>query len=212
MNNAIIRPEKITKFLSYMFPTERDRLYFEMVRESVGVSDTVKYGRWVSEISYEPSRIELEMPTNAYIVKYNSLRKRFLYNDSNTPDEIHADVVITNTSVNVDMCNTTKTKTQQLNFINRLYGATTKINKDEKEKQLNKNSYIFAVNKSLCKNNSLFKTYSLTDYNDENYTFTDEDIKEYSSYLKSTISNIENIRKEIRSIKLEQVIDVYLQQ
>ena len=34
MNNTIIRPEKVTRFLSHMFPTERDRLYFELVRIS----------------------------------------------------------------------------------------------------------------------------------------------------------------------------------
>ena len=68
MSVAIARPEKITKFLSYMFPTERDRLYFEMVRESVGITTRQGTYRSYEVIIIEPSRIELEMPNNEFLL------------------------------------------------------------------------------------------------------------------------------------------------
>lgn len=203
MSNTINRPEKITKFLSHMFPTERDRLFYEIARE-------VSYDRDL-HIEIEPSRIELVMPTNAYIVKYNSLRKRFLFNDSNTPNEIHANLLYAYASITIDMCNTTKTSTQQLNFINRLYGSLVKYSNKKNTRQANTNSYIFVVKKSLCKNNSLFKTYTLGEYNDEDYNFTETDIQEYKEYLWQLSRNIIDIHREMKINQTEQLLDIYLQ-
>lgn len=204
MNNAITRSEKITKFLSHMFPTERDKLFFEIVRETTYDRDL--------HVEIEPSRIELVMPTNAYIVKYNSLRKRFLFNDSNTPNEIHANLLYAYTSITIDMCNTTKTPTQQLNFINRLYGSLVKYSNKKSTSQANTNSYIFVVKKSLCKNNSLFKTYTLGEYNDEEYNFTETDIQEYKEYLRQLCRNIVNIHQKTKINQVEQLLNLYLQQ
>lgn len=200
MNNAIIRPEKITKFLSHMFPTEKDRLHFEMSIDSIRYKTVIK-----------PVRIELEMPTNAFIIKYNSLTDFHITNDSNTPNEIHANNVTFDHTIVVDMCNTTKTKTQQLNFINRLYGATIKTNKSTKESRPNLNSYIFVVKNSLCKSNSLFKTYSLMNYNDEDYIFTEEEDCDYDSFLNKVFDNILKIYHETDKRNLTELIDIYLQ-
>lgn len=201
MNKPITRPEKITKFLSHLFPTERDRLYFEMV---------INLNKYKSII--KPDRIELEMPVNAYIIKYNSLTNFYLINDSNTPNEIHANSVSSDHTIIVDMCNTTKSKTQQLNFINRLYGATVKINKSSRERRSNMNSYIFLVTKSLCKNNSLFKSYTLANYNDDEYEFTENETLEYHNFLKKVLDDILVIFTDTEKRQLNDLIDLYLQQ
>jgi hypothetical protein len=200
MNNAIIRPEKITKFLSHMFPAEKDRLYFEMSIDSIRYRTVIK-----------PDRIELEMPTNAYIIKYNSLTNFHLINDSNTPNEIHANNVTSDHTIIIDMCNTTKTRSQQLNFINRLYGATVKTNKSSKESRPNLNSYIFVVKNSLCKSNSLFKTYALTNYNDEDYVFTEDEDNAYDSFLNKVFDDILKIYNETGKRNLTELVDIYLQ-
>lgn len=204
MSNTINRPEKITKFLSHIFPTERDKLFFEIARE-------VSYYKDI-HVSIEPSRIELVMPTNAYIVKYNSLRKQLFYNDSNTPNEIHANLLYAYTSITIDMCNTTKTSTQQLNFINRLYGSLVKYSNNRSTREPNLNSYIFVVRKSLCKNNSIFKSYTLGEYNDEEYNFTESDIQEYKEYLRQLYFAIINIHHKTKINRTEQLLDIYLQQ
>ena len=200
MNKPITRPEKVTKFLSHLFPTERDRLYFEMVINLIKYKSIIK-----------PDRIELEMPVNAYIIKYNSLTNFHLINDSNTPNEIHANNVSSDHTIVIDMCNTTKSKTQQLNFINRIYGASVKINKSSRERRGNMNSYIFIVTKSLCKNNSLFKTYTLANYNDDEYEFTENEIIEYHNFLKKALDDILVICVDTEKRQLNELIELYLQ-
>ena len=166
MSDIIVRPEKITKFLSHMFPTEQDRIYFELV--------TVSFEN-MSGVG--PNRIELEMPNNDFLTKYIKLKNRRCYTDANTPDEIHA-INIANTG----------TKLQQSKFIYRLYGSAFKTP--------NTNSYIIAVKKSLCKDNNLFKSYSLTNYNEES--------EEYNKYIQPMIGSMCAIRDKYKIYNLER--------
>lgn len=101
------------------------------------------------------------------------------------------------------MCNTTKTSTQQLNFINRLYGSLVKYSNNKNTSEPNLNSYIFVVRKSLCKDNNLFKSYTLTNYNDNDYEFTDEEREEYKNYIESMTKNIKTLCIKTEIEKLE---------
>ena len=177
MSDIIVRPEKITKFLSHMFPTEQDRIYFELV--------TVSFEN-MSGVG--PNRIELEMPNNDFLTKYIKLKNRRFYTDANTPDEIHA--------INIANTGTIKTKLQQSKFIYRLYGSAFKTP--------NTNSYIIAVKKSLCKDNNLFKSYSLTNYNEADYEFTDEESEEYNKYIQPMIGSMCAIRDKYKIYNLER--------
>ena len=90
INVGPTRPEKITRFLSHAFPTERDRLYFELIMDSAD---------WDPEEKLI-NRIELEISNHNYITKYISLRKKrndeigsetgiglVVVDDSKTPDK-----------------------------------------------------------------------------------------------------------------------------
>ena len=215
MSVTIVRPEKVTKFLSHMFPTERDRLYFELVRISLRSVYQYADNNAVQKIVHiEPNRIELEMSNNEFLTKCNKLIKYESFTDANTPDEIH-EITIDDRykTITVDMCNTIKTKLQQSKFIYRLYGSVYKSTKGRgSRKTANSNSYIFAVKKSLCKDNNLFKSYTLTNYNDNDYEFTDEEKEEYKNYIESMTKNIKTLCIETEIEKLERLIDIYLQQ
>lgn len=213
MSVTVTRPEKITKFLSHMFPTEKDKLYFELVRASVEITTRKTSYRTYEEKIIEPSRIELEMPNNDFLTKYNKLKNHTCFTDANTPDEIHAISIDYLYTITVDMCNTIKTKLQQSKFIYRMYGSAFKSVKGrESRKRLNTNSYIFAVKKSLCKDNNLFKSYTLSNYNDNDYEFTNEEIKEYNNYINLITENIRSLCDETGIKKLEQLVDLYLKQ
>ena len=60
------RSEKVTKFLSHLFPTERDRLYFELVRDTCN---------WDPEAKITPNRIQLELCNHDFINRYKNLRE-----------------------------------------------------------------------------------------------------------------------------------------
>lgn len=201
MSKTIVRPEKFTRFLSHMFPTERDRLSFEMITYWMGI-DT-KYG------CPKAKNIELVMPTHDYLLKCDSLMQLGIINDGNTPKEIHEYRVLDICPIVVNMCNTAKTKKQQLNFITRLYGSTQKIYRAKKEREDNVNTYIFAVRESLCQGNSYFKTYSLSDYNDEDYKFTEDEKKEYNEYLEKIVKVLEDIYVKSKKHQLDEVLDIY---
>ena len=159
------------------------------------------------------------MPNNNFLIKYNKLLNYRCFTDANTPDEIH-EITIDDRykTITVDMCNTIKTKLQQSKlqqskFIYRLYGSVYKSTKGRgSRKTVNSNSYIFAVKKSLCKDNNLFKSYTLTNYNDNEYEFTNEEREEYKNYIVSMTKNIKTFCIETEIEKLEQLIDLYLEQ
>lgn len=212
MNVTIDRPEKITKFLSHMFPTEQDRIYFELVRTTFRCAIHYVDNKVQKMIYIEPSRIELEMPNNEFLAKCNKLLNYRCFTDANTPDEIHAINIDNPETITVDMCNTVKTKLQQSKFIYRLYGSAFKSVKGRgSRKTSNTNSYIFAVRKSLCKDNNLFKSYTLINYNDDDYEFTNEEIGKYNRYINSMTKTIESICINTKIKNLERLIDIYLQ-
>lgn len=125
------------------------------------------------------------MPTNAYIIKYRTICGKRLINDTNTALEIHKLFEVSKKTIMVDLTNTTKTQGKQLEYINKLYGSMFKPSNNQITSAINDNHYIFIVRKSLCKNNALFNCYSLKDYNDDDYVFTQEDIDSYTQYIRS---------------------------
>lgn len=196
----IQRPAKVTEFLSHMFPTEKDRLLFEIT-----YCDYDLY----NEKAWRKVRIELEMPTNAYIIKYRTLCGKRLINDANTALEIHKLFEHSKKTIMVDLTNTTKTQSKQLEYVNKLYGSMFKPSNNQTTATINDNHYIFIVRKSLCKNNALFNCYSLKDYNDDNYVFTQEDTDSYLSYIRSLCSYCSKILPETNASKtsLDMIYD-----
>lgn len=207
MNDVIIkrtRPERFTEFLSHMFPTERDRLYFEIAMQSccLGFSDD----------RVRTKHIELVMPNNKFLLRLDPLYVVEIFSDGNNPDEILEDrFEKCDDPIVVDLCNTGKSKNKQLEFINRLCGVKYKIKKQTKEKELNTNLYVFAVKKSLYKDNGNFRSYTLTNYNDDNYNFTEVERYEYDDYLTHVCYDIRNIiiDHKMDCRQLDEVIDIY---
>lgn len=196
------RPERFTEFLSHMFPTERDRLYFEITMEA--------YCLGVGNERVRSKNIELVMPNNKFLFRAASLYADEILNDGNTADEILENKFENSEPIVIDLCSTGKSKNKQLNFINRLCGATHKINKQTKEKELNSNAHVFAVKKSLYKDNSAFKSFTLTDYNDDDYNFTEEELCEYDDYMFVTSHDIRVISIRNKDCgQLDEVIDLY---
>lgn len=209
------RPEKITQFLSHAFPTERDRLYFELVMDSF---------LWDSDDASTSDRIELELSNYNYFEKYISLREkrnreldRILekYDDSRTPDKTLGYIHDIYDTVIIDFYPTLKPKKRQMNFINRLCKA--KFKERYGEAYRNTNSYVFIVKESLFKNggfkgNGIFTSYSLKKYNDDDYIFTDNDKENYNVYL----SNLRQVMRVVYRNKwpihnVLNMIDIYLE-
>lgn len=190
MKKTIGRPRNITKFLSHMFPTPRDRLYFEMVINSIISLDGVGF-----------EALELVMSTNDYFKKYNTLRKYIISNDSQTPDEIYSNIFIHQHTIIVDMCNTTKTTEQQVDFANEL------CNKMRKNRETY--SYIFLVKNSLYKDDEI-ETFTLNNYNDNCYEFTLNESKQYRMYLQTLRSVMQEIYGKIYSSDVNELVDYYI--
>ena len=55
------RPEKVTKFLNHMFPTEEDRLLFEIIYQYDSES--------LTGLNRKGHKYELAMLSNAYYIK-----------------------------------------------------------------------------------------------------------------------------------------------
>lgn len=216
---AATRPEKITQFLSHMFPTERDRLYFELIMDS---ADWDPEEKWIN-------RIELEISNPSYITKYRSLRRKRdeeigsetgielgFVDDFQTPDKILSDIYNNPNTIIVNLYSTRKPKKRQTNFINRMCSAETK----EKygEEYYNTNSYVFIVKESLFKNGGFkgfgwFTTYSLTNYNDKEYEFTENDKEAYCNYLSDLRSAVGDACEGKWHLvnELQDEIDIYLE-
>ena len=217
--HTYIRPDKVDKFLSHLFPTERDRLYFELIMDS---ADWDPEEKWIN-------RIELEISNPSYITKYRSLRRKrddemgnetgfglVVVDDSRTPDKTLSDIYNNPNTIIVNLYSTRKPKKRQTNFINRMCSAETK----EKygEEYYNTNSYVFIVKESLFKTGGFkgfgwFTTYSLTNYNDEEYEFTENDKEAYCNYLSELCRAIHNACKEKWHLvnELQDEIDIYLE-
>ena len=169
------RLDKITNFLSVLFPTERDRLFFESVYYNC---------KTIRDHSTVP-RIELEMPNNKFIIKYMRLYGCKYFTDANTPAEIHSVMAKDESPIVVDLISSSKTPQKQLEFLNKLYGVVTKPGGKP-----NHNYYIFLVRKSLYKNNALFRCYSMDTkrMNDLDVEFTKKESEEYVDYLMCLIN------------------------
>ena len=112
------RPEKVTKFLNHMFPTESDKIIFEAVYNQTSNLNRLYRNYY---------KFELSMPTNEFYIKLSSITRRLIYCiDSNTASEIHDSISSYDGGVIVDMTNSTKSQTKQLEFINRVCGAIYK--------------------------------------------------------------------------------------
>ena len=76
------RPEKVTKFLNHMFPTEDDKLIFEAI---------YTHNSYVQDNNNcRKHKYELAMPSNAYYIKLKCLYPTaHYYTDANTAAEIH---------------------------------------------------------------------------------------------------------------------------
>lgn len=203
MNTNTTRPTKVTQFLSHMFPTEKDRLYIELIVELIGIYKNCQH--------ILTKNIQLVTLSNSFILKYNSLRDFGIITDDSTPTEIHENRVSDEDVIVIDMTNTTKTQTQQTNYINLLTTASFKINREQKRRELNSNPYVFVVNEQLNLNSDKFKTYCLDDeYVDEEYNFTEDDSIEYGRYITNLCNSIRNIHHTTEIQWLDKLIDVYL--
>lgn len=223
MSVIATRPEKITRFLSHTFPTERDKIYFELVMDSYDYDP---------EDKITPNRIELEISNYNYITKYRSLRGKRGYDnlsyygdyvseivdDSKTPDNTLSDIYDNPYTVIIDLYSTLKPIKRQTNFINRMCSAYEKENRNMRDEYPNTNSYVFIVKNSLFKNGGfkgfgLLMTYSLNNYNDEEYEFTENDKEAYCNYLSDLYRAIANAcNGKWRSINdLFNMIDIYLE-
>lgn len=187
------RSEKITKFLSVLFPTERDRIYFESVYYNC---------KKIRSHSTVP-RIELEMPNNKFIIKYMRLYGCKYFTDANTPAEIHAAMSKDESPIVVDLISSSKTPQKQLEFLNKLYGVVTKPGGKP-----NHNYYIFLVRKSLYKNNALFKCYSIDTkrMDDLDVEFTKKESEIYADYLMC-LTNAMCIRTNYFNTTYEEMLD-----
>lgn len=206
MNHVIqrrTRPERFNEFLSHMFPTERDKLYFELSMEAFCLS--------AGNERVQSKHIELVMPNNKFFLRLDPLYSVEILNDGNTADEILEDKIDDSSPIVVDLCDTGKSKNKQLNFINILCGRKYKTNKPNKKDELNTNAHVFAVKKSLYKDNGNFKSFTLTDYNDDDYNFTEDELCEYEDYMRNLSRDIRmlwaNNRLDYR--QLDEVIDIY---
>lgn len=203
MNTNITRPEKITKFLSHMFTTEKDRLCIELIVELIGIFSNCQY--------ILTKNIQLVSSSISYILKYNSLRDFGITSDKNTPKEIHEDRVVDEDVIVINMTNTTKSLSQQVNYINLLTTASFKINYNQKRRELNSNPYVFIANEKLNLNSDRFKTYCLDDeYDDEEYEFTEDESIEYGRYITNLCNTIRNIHVTTEIQQLDQLIDIYI--
>lgn len=205
------RPEKVTKFLSELFPTERDRLYFELVRDTCD---------WDPEANVAPNRIQLEVSNHDYINKLKSLRDNYEYalqyvNTSGfgiigfcgfcEDEKLISENFGNNYIAIYDIYNTDKDINKQKEFINKMCN-------DES------NEYIFIVKESLINNDEykgkgLFKTYSLVEYNDDEYNIAEYEKQVYRKYLC-------NLRQYVRNVcsgkwhsinNMFDVVDLYLE-
>lgn len=176
IDTLVVRPENVTNFLSHLFPTERDRLYFELVRDSYV---------WDPEAKIAHNRIQLVVNNHEYIEKYNRLRDNHEYtsryvNSSGfgtigfcgfCENERTISENFGNNYVAIyDIHNTDRDINKQKEFIN-------KMSNDEF------NEYIFIVRENLIENNDLIKSYSLSEYNNDDYVFTYRDREVYGNYL-----------------------------
>ena len=130
----------------------------------------------------------------------------YYYTDPNTAAEIHDAMCTYRCTTIIDLTNSTKTATKQLEFINRLSTAIYKTALKSHERFSNINSYIFLVNKNLCQKNKFFKCYTLKDYNDDDYVFDENDKKEYMDYLDSLNSQIKECKTFDDLLKLRSSI------
>ena len=211
-NTLVVRPEKVTNFLSHLFPTERDRLYFELVRDTYN---------WNPEAKITPNRIQLEIHNHDYIEKYNSLRNNHEYelkyvNSSGfgiigfcgfcENEKLISENFGNNYIAIYDIHNTNKDINKQKEFINKM------CNDEACE-------YIFIVKESLIENDEykgkgLFKTYSLSEYNNDDYVFTYRDREVYGNYLRDLCQLMCTVCSEKwQSINnIFDMIDIYLEE
>lgn len=203
MNTNITRPTKVTQFLSHMFPTEKDRLYIEMNVELIGIYKNCQH--------ILTKNIQLVASSDNFILKYNSLRDFGLTSDDISPSEIHSDRINDDDVIVIDMTNTTKSLSQQTNYINLLTTASFKLKHNERRRKLNTNPYVFVVNEPLNLNSDKFMTFELDDeYNDEEYNFTEDDIMEYDKYIINICDAIRNIHTTTEIQWLDRLIEIYL--
>lgn len=169
------RPEKVDKFLSHLFPTEKDKLYFEMCFATL--NNTYDY------FSVITKDIELQIPMQSYLVKLNSLFDIIMADDNHAPIEIHEKTFYSLDPVVVDMRKTTKTTEQRLDFIKKLCNTRYKIHREYKLREANLNTYIFIVNRAFLKETDRIKRYTLRNYRDKDYEFSQSDKEEYREHL-----------------------------
>jgi hypothetical protein len=206
MNHVIqrrTRPERFTEFLSHIFPTERDKLYFELMMEGCCLG--------FGNERVQSKHIELVMPNNKFFLRLDPLYVVEIFNDGNTAEEILEDKIDDSSPIVVDLCDTGKSKNKQLNFINIICGRKYKTNKQNKKDELNTNAHVFAVRKSLYKDNGNFRSYTLTDYNDDDYNFTEDERDDYEDYIRNLARDIRMlyIKYRFRYDQLDEVIDLY---
>lgn len=141
------------------------------------------------------------MPNNKFFLRLDLLYVVEIFNDGNTADEILEDKIDDSSPIVVDLCSTGKSKNKQLNFINIICGRKYKTNKPNKKDELNTNAHVFAVKKSLYKDNGNFKSFTLTDYNDD----------DYEDYIRNLSRDIRMlyIKYRFRYNQLDEVIDLY---
>lgn len=207
MSVKFARPEKVTNFLSHLFPTERDRLYFELVRDTCDLDPEAKI---------TPNRIQLELRNHDYINKYNSLREdleRIISRDFGVigfcgfseNEKPVSDFFGYNNIAIYDIHNTIHDINTQKEFINKMC--------DDEACE-----YIFIVRESLINNDEykgkgLFKSYSLTKYNDDDYNFTEYEKQVYSKYICNLRQYICNVCSgKWQSINnVFDMVDLYLE-
>lgn len=198
------RPEKVDKFLSHLFPTNRDKLYFEIALLRTNM-DSDLYNHCV------PKCIELVMSTCTYIRKYSSLLKLSIKNDKFTPEQIHKMFKYYQPII-IDMCYTQKTIIERIDFMDKLYIPLYKTNTEGK-KEYNFNTYIFINGRKLLENNDCCVSYTLKNYKNKDYVFTENDVKEYHDYLSKVISAMKNIYNDDNTdiiYSFDELLDEYL--
>ena len=169
------RPAKVDKFLSHLFPTENDKLYFEMCFATL--NNTYDYFSVVTKV------LELVIPMQSYLVKLNSLFDVTMIDDNRVPIEIHEKTFYSLDPIVIDMRKTTKTTDQRLDFIKKLHKPQYKIHREYKLREANLNTYIFVVSHAFLKETPAIKRYTLRAYRDKDYEFTETDKNEYREHL-----------------------------
>lgn len=170
-----IRPPKVDKFLSHLFPTEKDKLYFEMCFATL--NNTYDY------FSVVTKELELVIPMQSYLAKLNSLFDITMIDDNRAPIDIHEKTFYSLDPIVVDMRKTSKTIEQRLDFIKRLCNPRYKIHREYKLREANLNTYIFIVNRGFLKETDRIKRYTLRNYRDKDYEFTENDKNKYREHL-----------------------------